>query len=113
MAVKLRLSRIGKKHVPFFRIIAIDSRKKRDGAYIENLGTFDLLKGSFVQFHEERINDWIEKGAIVTEPVKKLHRLYKDKDKASAPATGAKKAKVTPVKESKKEAAKEASQDAK
>jgi small subunit ribosomal protein S16 len=78
MAVKLRLSRIGKKHVPFFRIIAIDSRKKRDGACLENLGTYDVLNGTFVQFHEERINDWIAKGAEVTDSVKKLHRQYKE-----------------------------------
>lgn len=77
MAVKIRLSRIGKKHVPFFRIIAIDSRKKRDGAYLENLGTYDVHNNVFVQFHEERINDWIAKGAVVTDSVKKLQREYK------------------------------------
>lgn len=86
MAVKLRLSRIGKKHVPFFRIIAIDSRKKRDGACLENLGTYDVLKHSFVQFHEERINDWIQKGAIVTDSVKKLHRKYTESKGAATPA---------------------------
>lgn len=79
MAVKIRLSRIGKKHVPFFRIIAIDSRKKRDGAYLENLGTYDVLNNTFVQFHEERINDWVAKGAVVTDSVKKLQRTYKQK----------------------------------
>ena len=41
--VKIRLSRIGKKHVPFYRIVAVDSREKRDGACLENLGTFDGL----------------------------------------------------------------------
>jgi small subunit ribosomal protein S16 len=76
MAVKIRLSRIGKKHVPFFRIIAIDSRKKRDGAYLENLGTYDVHNNTFVQFHEDRINDWIAKGAVVTDSVKKLQRKY-------------------------------------
>src|SRR5579885_1783105 len=99
MAVKLRLSRIGKKHVPFFRIIAIDSRKKRDGACLENLGTYDVLKHSFVQFHEDRINDWIEKGAIVTDSVKKLHRKYKESQGSAAPA--APKAKA-PAKKTKK-----------
>lgn len=84
MAVKLRLSRIGKKHVPFFRIVAIDSRKKRDGACLENLGTYDVLNGKFVQFHEERINDWIAKGAEVTDSVKKLHRQYKEGSSSSS-----------------------------
>jgi len=76
MAVKIRVSRIGKKHVPFFRIIAIDSRKKRDGEFLENLGTYDVHNNEFVQFHEERINDWISKGAVVTDSVKKLQNEY-------------------------------------
>ena len=76
MAVKIRVSRIGKKHVPFFRIIAIDSRKKRDGKFLENLGTYDVQNNEFVQFHEERINDWISKGAVVTDSVKKLQNKY-------------------------------------
>ena len=99
MAVKIRLSRIGKKHVPFFRIIAIDSRKKRDGAYLENLGTYDVLNNTFVQFHEERIIDWISKGAMVTDSVKKLQREYKQvlgtaSEKTTAVAPKAKKAVV-------------------
>lgn len=86
MAVKLRLSRIGKKHMPFFRIVAVDSRKQRDGACLENLGTFDPIKGSFIQFHEERINDWMSKGATPSDSVKKLIRLKKEgSDKTSAP----------------------------
>lgn len=106
MAVKIRLSRIGKKHVPFFRIIAIDSRKKRDGAYLENLGTYDVLNDKFVQFHEERINDWVSKGAVVTDSVKKLQRAYKQESgaalkKAPAVAPKAKKAAAVDAQESK------------
>lgn len=105
MAVKLRLSRIGKKHAPFFRIVAIDSRKKRDGACIENLGTYDVLKHSFVQFHEERINDWVEKGAVVTDSVKKLHRQYKEsKGISSGPAKAKAPAKAKKAAQEPKEA---------
>ncbi|MCX5922282.1 MAG: 30S ribosomal protein S16 [Candidatus Dependentiae bacterium] len=82
MAVKIRLSRVGKKHAPFFRIIAIDARKKRDGACLENLGTYDVLKGVFVQFHDERIAHWVSKGAVMTDSVKKLQREYKQLEKA-------------------------------
>jgi len=91
MAVKIRLSRIGKKHVPFFRIVAVDSRKKRDGEFLENLGTYDVTKGVFIQFHQDRINDWIAKGAIVTDPVKKLNREYslKNVDASVAPKKAA------------------------
>ena len=78
MAVKIRLSRVGKKKTPFYRIVAVDSRKKRDGAYLENLGTYDGLKGVLIQFHVDRINDWIGKGAIPTDSVKKLIREHRD-----------------------------------
>jgi small subunit ribosomal protein S16 len=76
MAVKLRLARVGKTNAPFFRVVAIDSRKKRDGAFLENLGTYDP-KGKFVQFHEERIAYWVSQGAIQTDAFKKLHKLYR------------------------------------
>jgi small subunit ribosomal protein S16 len=75
--VKIRLSRIGKKHVPFYRIVAVDSREKRDGACLENLGTFDALNVKIVQFHEERIKDWVAKGAVMTDTVKKIYKMYK------------------------------------
>ena len=77
MAVKIRLARLGKKNAPIYRIVAIDSQKKRDGEFIENLGTYDPHKGTFFQFHEERINAWVAKGAVVTDAVKKLQKKYK------------------------------------
>lgn len=79
MAVKIRLSRIGKKHAPFYRIVAVDSRKKRDGACLENLGTYNPLNKQFVQFHEERINYWLSVGAIPSESVARLHKEFKSK----------------------------------
>ncbi len=77
MSVKIRLSRIGKTHAPFYRIVAIDSRKKRDGESLEILGTYNPLKGEIIQFHDERIKAWVAQGAIVSDAVKKLQRLYK------------------------------------
>ncbi|MCL5875462.1 MAG: 30S ribosomal protein S16 [Candidatus Dependentiae bacterium] len=76
MAVRIRLARIGTKNAPVYRIVAIDSKKKRDGAFLENLGTYDPIKGSLVQFHVERVNDWISKGAIPSDAVKKLQKLH-------------------------------------
>ena len=104
MAVKLRLSRIGKKHAPFFRIVAVDSRKQRDGACLENLGTFDPIKGSFIQFHEERINDWISKGATASDSVKKLMRERKAATSTPVAPVEAKKVRA-PKKTKAKEAA--------
>lgn len=76
MAVRIRLSRIGKKNAPFYRIVAIDSRKKRDGKFIEDLGTYNPLTGELIQFHQERIDAWVAKGAIPTDTVLRLQRLH-------------------------------------
>lgn len=77
MAVRIRLSRIGKKHVPYFRLVAVDSRKKRDGQVLANIGTYDVLNRRVVQFHEDIYNEWLSKGALPTDSARKMHRLYK------------------------------------
>ncbi len=77
MAVKIRLARIGKKNAPFYRIVAIDSRKARNGAFLENLGTYDPIKETLVQYHADRVQDWISKGAIASDAVKKLQKMHK------------------------------------
>ncbi len=77
MAVKIRLSRLGRKNRPFWRIIAIDSRKKRDGAFLDNLGTYDPINKTLVAFHLDRIQDWISKGAQPSATVAKLLKMHK------------------------------------
>lgn len=77
MAVRIRLTRVGKKHAPFYRVVATDSRNKRDGAALETIGTYDALKGNVVQFHEELYNAWISKGAQPTDSAKKVYKLFK------------------------------------
>ena len=76
MAVRIRLSRVGKKKTPFYRIVAVDGRKKRDGAFLENLGSYNGLTGKFIQFHKDRIDYWIGQGAIPSDAVKKLQKEY-------------------------------------
>jgi len=83
MAVKIRLSRIGTKHLPMFRIIAVDSREKRDGKYLDYLGTYDALHSKVVKFNASRIDEWVAKGAILSDTVKKLYRVFKRASKAS------------------------------
>jgi len=78
MAVKIRLQRIGKKKAPFGRIVATDSRKKRDGACLEDLGTYDMLTSKIVTFNEERIKYWLSVGAQESDTVKRIHRIYKE-----------------------------------
>jgi len=79
MAVKIRLSRIGKKNAPLYRIVAVDERKKRDGAFLEDLGTYNPTSHKLEQFHEERVNDWVSKGAIMTDSVLRIKKLYHTK----------------------------------
>ncbi len=75
MATVIRLTRIGKHKRPFYRIVVADSRKPRDGRFLEILGTFDpLAESSAVHFKEDRVADWIKKGARISETV---HQLFK------------------------------------
>ncbi len=73
MAVKIRLTRLGDKKSPFYRVVVADSRKARDGEYIENLGTFNPLKQpAEVKLNEERVKVWLQQGAQPTETARTL-----------------------------------------
>ena len=73
MAVHLRLSRGGRKNLPFYRLVAADSRFPRDGRYLEILGTHDPAKHPPVtNLNQERILDWIKKGAQPSTTVRTL-----------------------------------------
>lgn len=77
MSVVIRLSRIGTKHVPFYRVVVVDSRKKRDGAVLENIGTYNAEKTELVRFNQDRYDAWIKVGAQPSDTAKKLYRLFK------------------------------------
>jgi small subunit ribosomal protein S16 len=73
LAVRLRLVRFGRKKRPFYRIVAVDSRKKRDGAYIEKVGHYDpLTNPPEVVFDEDKVLKWLNNGAIPTDTVTNL-----------------------------------------
>lgn len=73
MAVKLRLKRMGSKKKPFYRIVAADSRSPRDGRFIEIVGTYDVLsKEDNVKLDEEKVLNWLDKGAQPTETVRSI-----------------------------------------
>jgi small subunit ribosomal protein S16 len=68
MAVRIRLTRKGTKKKPFYRLVAADSEAPRDGKFLEILGSYDPMKDpAEVRLNKERINRWLEKGAIATE----------------------------------------------
>ena len=73
MAVKLRLARFGKKNKPFYRLVAIDEHKKRNGQAIEILGTYDpALTESKITFDNTRVNYWLSVGATPSDTVRQL-----------------------------------------
>ena len=76
MTVAIRLSRVGTKHVPFFRMVVVDSRKKRDGAVIEVLGTYDGLKTKLINFKPEKFDEWVKQGAQPSDTAKKIYKLF-------------------------------------
>lgn len=73
MSVKIRLTRTGAKHRPFYRIVVTDSRMPRDGRFIATLGTYDPLTASGnIEVDGELVKKWIEKGARPSGAVKQL-----------------------------------------
>jgi len=76
MAVKIRLSRAGRTNRPYWRIVAMDSHKKRDGAYLEKLGTYDPLRHEVISINTEGINAWVSKGAECSPAVIKLVKRH-------------------------------------
>ena len=75
MALKIRLRRMGAKKRPFYRIVAIDSRKARDGKYVEILGWYNPIeKPAQVKLHEEKIYSHLDQGAIVSDTVSSIFR---------------------------------------
>ena len=75
MATKIRLKRIGRRNRPFYRLIVIDSRKKRDGAAIEQVGWYNPIStDNSYEINDERILHWLGEGAIPSDAVKKIMR---------------------------------------
>ena len=73
MAVKFRQNRMGAKKNPFYRIVVADSRAPRDGRFIEVLGNYDPSQNpAVVNVDEEKVLDWMGKGAQPTDTVKNL-----------------------------------------
>jgi small subunit ribosomal protein S16 len=71
--VKIRLARFGARKSPFYRVIVADSRARRDGPFIEIIGTYDPMKEpAEININLEKANYWLQKGVQPTDRVKKL-----------------------------------------
>ena len=85
MAVRIRLTRKGRKKKPFYRIIVADSQAPRDGKFLDIVGTYDPMQDpAEIRLDTEKLEGWIEKGAKPTVTVKTLINKY-----AAAPAESA------------------------
>lgn len=73
MAVKMRLTRMGAKKAPFYRVIIADSRSPRDGRFIDTIGTYNPLTNPVeIKIDAEKAKKWLGNGAQPTETVKAL-----------------------------------------
>lgn len=73
MAVKLRLTRLGAKKNPYYRVVVADSRYPRDGRFIEAIGTYNpMTEPAEIKIDNEKAQAWLKNGAQPTETVKAL-----------------------------------------
>jgi small subunit ribosomal protein S16 len=73
MAVRIRLTRFGRKKKPFYRIIVADSENKRDGKFLEVIGTYDPLQDpAVININNDKLKEWMGRGALPTTTVKSL-----------------------------------------
>ncbi|MDR2435496.1 MAG: 30S ribosomal protein S16 [Treponema sp.] len=74
MSVRIRLKKFGTKKRPYYRIVVMDKREPRDGKTIEELGYYHPIEveGKQIEFNAEKAKAWLEKGATVTDTVRKI-----------------------------------------
>jgi small subunit ribosomal protein S16 len=73
LSLKMRLTRLGAKKRPFYRIIVVESEAKRDGKFIEQIGYYDPLRDPVdIKVDMEKAKSWIDRGVIPSDTVKNL-----------------------------------------
>ena len=78
--VKIRLARYGRKKRPFYRIVVTDSRRRRDSGWIESIGYYNpITNPKEIEINMEKLNDWINKGAQMSDRVAKLKKIYEER----------------------------------
>ncbi|WP_394279544.1 30S ribosomal protein S16 [Microbacterium sp.] len=100
MAVKIRLKRLGKIRAPYYRIVVADSRTKRDGRVIEEIGKYHPTEEpSFIEVDSERAQYWLSVGAQPTEQVAAILKLTGDWGKFKGDANAVSTVKTAAAKE--------------
>lgn len=73
MSVTIRLARIGRKNLPAFKIVVTNTRSKQNGRALDTIGSYNPgEKPELIKFDKDKLKQWQDRGALVTEPVKKL-----------------------------------------
>jgi small subunit ribosomal protein S16 len=73
MAVRMRLTRVGSKKNPIYRVVVADSRSPRDGKFIDIVGRYNPQHDpSLIEFDEDKVKDWLSKGVQPSQPVVRL-----------------------------------------
>jgi small subunit ribosomal protein S16 len=76
MATKIRLARVGSKKNPIYRVVVADARAPRDGRFIEIVGRYNpQTDPSTIELDEDKIRDWLSKGAQPTDSVQRLLKV--------------------------------------
>ena len=76
MAIKLRLTRVGSKKNPIYRVVAADARSPRDGKFLEIVGRYNpQTHPSTIELDDDKVRDWLSKGAQPTEAVARLIKV--------------------------------------
>jgi len=76
MAVRIRLTRLGRKKKPFYRIVVANSECKRDGKFLEVVGTYDpMQKPAAITIHQDKLKNWLDQGAQPTDTVKNILKM--------------------------------------
>ncbi len=87
MALKIRLTKVGSVHQPLYRVVVAEARSRRDGAAVENLGTYTpKSKGNPVNLNLERVDYWLSKGAL---PTNTMHAMIKKARRSAGAKTEA------------------------
>ncbi|RMH04673.1 MAG: 30S ribosomal protein S16 [Aquificota bacterium] len=72
MAVRIRVSRYGKKHHPIYRIVVADAKAPRDGKFIDHIATYDPVNKRLIEVKEDKLKEWLQKGAELTDRAKTI-----------------------------------------
>jgi small subunit ribosomal protein S16 len=83
--VKIRLFRIGTTKRPYYRVVAIDSRRARNGRVLETLGTYDPRGGGVPEIKLDKVQGWVDQGAQLSDTVRSLVKRTQ-RERAATPA---------------------------